>query len=384
MAISSFQKSSDYIRLDSIQTASGILAAWQSNLSDDPNWDGFLAGVPKGHFYQTSMWAQTRILDGWKAVINIITLDDTIVGGFQILIRSKSYAGNIGLVLKGPVVNSDNASIVNFVINVLKKTARSNRIKALIVQPPDRDAAALSSLAGADFSPNHLEHVVKNNTVVIDLRGTEEEVFKAIKRTKRQNINTAIRNGVLVREGSKDDLETFFRFMVETCNRQQVSPSPSNKKFLDVLWDKFSPSGNVKLFVSEYAGEDVSCLVVIPLGETAYLWKFGWSGQHAKLFPNLIIYWEIFKWARANGLKYADLGAIGKDLADTIWRGEPISDEQAKTYSYFKVSFGGEVVQLNEGLVYIYNPLIRWVYNTFMPYINSNPFLKKRLLFKNE
>ena len=338
-----------------------------------------------GQFYQTSKWAQVKTSGGWQPLIIVITLDDALIGGFQILIKAKRYIGKIGLLLKGPVVTSSDSKILKFTIDILRKTAKANQIQALIIQPPDRDEGMPGLLKESNFSPNHLEHVVKNNTVVIDIRGDEDSIFKAIKRTKRQNINTAIRKGVKVREGNRDDLSTFFRFMLETCKRQQVSPSPSSEEFLTQMWDIFSRTGNMKLFVAEYGGEDVSCLIVIPFGDTAYLWKFGWSGEYAKLFPNLIIYWEIFKWAKASGLSYADLGtAVSKDIADTSWNGETISEELAKTYSYFKVSFGGEVVRLTDGFVYIHNPLIRWAYNRFMPYINATPFLKRKLLFSGE
>ncbi len=381
LAASVIKNSSAYLELHSVSSGCGMLAALQSHLPDDRNWDEFLAASPYGHFYQTSKWGQVRRLDGWQPLIVVITLDSVIVGGFQILTRSKGKLGKIGLLLKGPVVDCDDPIVLNFTIEAIKKAAKANRINALFIQPSDRDKRMEDYLIRYDFSSNHLEYVIKNNTVVVDLNRTEEEMFKAIKRTKRQNINTAIRQCVKVREGSKDELETFFNFMLETCKRQNVSPSPSKLEFLELLWDRFSPAGQVKLFVSEYEGEAVTCLMVILLGRKAYLWKFGWSGKFPKLSPNLILYWEIFKWAREHGYLWADLGALDKDLANTLWRNERISDDQAKTYSYLKVSFDGEVLRLSEGFVYIQNPLVRWAYNAFMPYINSKPFLKRRLLF---
>jgi peptidoglycan pentaglycine glycine transferase (the first glycine) len=373
-----------YTKLDSIDTSTGVLTGWLCLQPDNPVWDAFLNSTPFGHFYQTSMWAQVRMLDGWDHLIVLITLNDSIVGGFQILIRSKSYLGKIGLLLKGPVVGSDDPAIINFVITTLKKIARENKIKALIVQPPNRHAEISNTLSQNDFSVNHIDYVIRDNTVVIDLRENEDAIFKRIKRIKRQNINTAIHKGVTVREGKKDDLDTFFHFMVETCKRQQVTPSPSNINFLHRMWDLFSRKDNIKLFMAEYEGQIVSCLVVVPFGDTAYLWKFGWSGKYQKYHPNIIIYWEIFKRAKASGFSFADMDAIGKDIADKVSKGEKVTEEMSKTYSYFKVGFGGEVVRLTKGFVYIYNPIVRWAYNFFMPYINSVPFLKRKILFDGD
>ena len=371
----------DYTAMDSADAGGGTLIAWQSRHSNDALWDSFLAGSCQSHFYQTSMWAEARKLDGWHPQIVLITRDGAVQGGFQVLTRSKPYIGNIGLVLKGPVVNSNDSTDIEFVIRTLKVFARSNRIRALVVQPPDRDREMPDLLFKSGFSPSHLEHAIKNNTVVIDLRGDEESLFKAIKRQKRQNIRTAMNSGVTVREGGKDELPVFFSFMLETCKRQGVSPSPASLEFIERMWTVFSPTGSIKLFVSEYGGEIVSCLIVLPFGDTAYLWKFGWSGKHHKVAPNIFILWEVLKWAKANGHSRADLGPISRELASIVWDGGAITGEQAKTYSFYKLTFGGEVVRLTEGFAYFINPLLGRAYDFFMPCLSANPYLKSRILF---
>lgn len=374
----------NYIKKDSIKISTGTLTAWQSRQAIDDQWDEFLASSPLGHFYQTSMWAEVRTMDGWNHLIVLVTLDDSLVGGFQILWRFKSYIGKIGLVLKGPVVASSDLEVINFVIATLKKTAKTNKVRALICQAPDRDDKMPDSLNQGDFSDNHLDFLIKTNTVSIDLRGTEDDIFKRIKRIKRQNINTAIRKGVTVTQGNKGDLDVFFNYMTETCKRQQVTASPSTINFLYKLWDFFIRKDNIRLFMAEFEGEIITCLLVLPFGATAYLWKFGWSGKYPKYHPNMITYWEIFKWAQANGYHFADLGAISTDLAEAIWQGETATEEMSKTYSYFKTSFGGDILPLTKGCVYIPNPIIRIAYNILMPHINAFPALKKRLLFSDD
>lgn len=379
-ALSIAKDSLDYTAIDSVKTDQGTLSAWQSMRSNDSCWDSFLAKSCCGHFYQTSMWAQVRTLDGWTPLIVIVTLDNVVIGGFQILTRSKRYIGRIGLILKGPVFDFNNAAVADFVIRTLKNTTRSNRISTLVIQPPDKDSRMPDLLLKSGFSPSHLEHTIKNNTVVIDLRGDDDSILKAMKKKKRQNIRTATRSGVIVREGGREDLGTFFRFMLETCRRQQVEPSPSSARFLEEMWDTFSPAGCMRLFVSEYGGEVVSCLLVVLFGNTAYLWKFGWSGRHAKLFPNEITYWEIFKWARTSGYSFADIGAVDKKLADAVWNGEALAEEDLNSYSRYKLGFGGKVTRLSEGFVYFGNPFLRWAHDLFMPRVSAFPYLKRKLL----
>lgn len=373
-----------YVKLNSVEMPKGVLTAWHCQEPDNPAWDAFLNASTLGHFYQTSMWARVRTIDGWQPLITIITLNDQLIGGFQILVRAKSYLGKIGLLLKGPVVDSDDPRTIKFVISMLKNTVRVHKIKALIGQPPDKNKDMQDVLKRAGFSPNHLENAIKNNTVSIDLRCSEEEIFKKIKRQKRQNIKTAIKNSVTIREGQKDDLRTFFKYMLETCKRQQVSPSPSSEDFLLKMWDLFAPSGYMKLFMAQCEGTDVTGLVVLPFGDTAYMWKFGWSGNYGHYRPNEMLYWEIFRWAKKHGYQYADVGAISAVHVESSQHGSTPVEDLSKSYSRFKSEFGGETVALSNGFVYIPNPLSRWAYNLFMPYVNSRPYLKKKILFNGE
>jgi len=367
-------------KLDTYSTKNGVLASWVCNETLANQWDDFLASSPFGQFHQTSLWAQVRILDGWQPLIIVITLDNHIIGGFQILLRSKSYLGKIGLLLKGPVINSDDQETIKFLMTTLKNTVRKHKIRALIVQPSDRDNVMQDILRQSDFSSNYVDFVIKDNTVVVDLNKDEKDIWNKMKGNKRRNIKTALRMGAMVREGSRDELNIFFRLMLETCKRQNEKPSPSDYAFLTRLWDLFSPLGKIKLFVTECEGNIVSGYVVIAFCNTAYLWKFGWSGDYSNFRPNDILYWQIFMWAKANGYQYADVSGIGKNIAEKLWHGEAINECLAKTYSYFKVGFGGDVLPLSKGFVYFPNPIIRLAYNLLMPYINAKPAIKNKLI----
>lgn len=147
------------------------------------------------------------------------------------------------------------------------------------------------ALKSANFLNNHLDSFIRKNSIIIDLKKDETTLFYAMKANKRKNIRTACRMGVNVRKGDRDDIGKFFRFMKATCKRQQVQPSPSNENFFIKLWDIFSKTDQMRLFISEYKGKDISGCIVLLLSDTAYLWKFGWSGDSGNCRPNDILYW---------------------------------------------------------------------------------------------
>jgi len=372
-------------KIDFDQTSSVLLSVVKSNFVNNQQWDNFLSTSSYGHFYQSSQWGQVRKIDGWQPSINMITLNNQIVGGFQMLWRSKSYLGKISIILKGPIVHSDDPLVYSFALKTIKQITRREGIRALIIQPPDKDKIIKYMLKVFGFSTNHLDCIIENNTVCIDLQGSEEEVLKRVKRQKRQNINIARKNGITVRLGIKEDLITFFEYMTQTCKRHCVKPSPSNINFLNEMWDLLAPQGKMKLFMAQHAGKDVSGLIVLPLGETAYMWKFGWSGVVGHLRPNELLYWEIMKWARDQGYKFADIGAVNTKFAQASLQHQKPDVHDAETEEYrFKTEFGGKIMPLSNGFVYFPNPIIKWAYNLFMPYINSKPALKNKLLFSTD
>ena len=355
----------------------GTLSAWLCPQSENPLWDDFLSKTQYSHFYQSSMWAQVRILNGWHPLITIITQNNRLIGGFQMLWCSKSYIGKIGIVLKGPVTEWADPSTKAFILKTLKMVTKKNNIRALIIQPPNKDLNMTKTLEKSCFLKNHINFLIRNNTVIVDLQGSEEEILKRMKRQKRQNIKKALENNGIIREGDKSDLKIFFKYMIETCNRQQVAPSPSTLDFLSRMWDIFSPKGHMKLFLIKFNDTDVSAIIILPFGNTVYLWKFGWSGDYGPCRPNERLYWEIFKWAKNQGYKYADLDAIAPGSENRSVQ------YTSKSYSRFKREFGGEIVYLSNGFIYIPNPIIKGAFSLLEPLFNSVPYLKKTFLSTN-
>jgi len=329
------------------------------------------------------MWAQAKRLDGWESTLEMVSFGGQLVGGFQILMRSISL-GKIGIVLKGPILSSASSDMRLFFASRLMKAIKANRLRALIVQPADRDEDMSEALKVTGFLEFQMGDMIKESSLQIDLRGDESAIFGKVRRQKRQNIAAALRNEVKFREGNREDLHKFFVFMVETCKRQNVRPSPSQENFLIDLWDIFSPKGLIKLFFAQCEGRDISGMIVLPFSDIAYFWKFGWSGESANKRPNDFLYWEVMKWAKNHGYIYADLGAIDNCLAEVIKHNGPITEEMAKSYSYFKLGFGAQIVDLPKGYICFPNRIVRTAYRCLRSYADSSRFFRNRILLRGE
>jgi lipid II:glycine glycyltransferase (peptidoglycan interpeptide bridge formation enzyme) len=177
--------------------------------------------------------------------------------------------------------------------------------------------------------------------------------------TTRQHFRRAARKGVTVREGTGPDVETFRQLMWALCERRGTSPTPPQKDFFEHLWRIFQPSGFVRLFIAELEGRAISAAVTFPFGETTRVWKIGWAGDHAKSFPNEMLYWEIIRWSKSNGYRFFDFVEIENGVARTLQRGEPVDWPSVGGPTLFKIGFGGSAVLLPEPYYRFYTPLLR-------------------------
>ena len=338
---------------------------WYSDIPVDEVWDAFLLESPHGHYEQTSLWARVKQRDDWQPLRVVLLGQGRIMGGFQILKKRLGIFGSIGYVSKGPVCLANCRAMAQALTLALKEVSHRQRIRAIIVQPPDNDEEFGRELLKPSFQANHIIKVIET-TIKVDVTQSEDILWSNLKRQKRQNIKRARKRLTRVREGTKEDLPLFFKSMVMTCRRQGTEPSPSREEIFHDIWDYFNANGQAKLFIAELNGEYVSGIFAIPFGQEVCLWKFGWTGEYGDCRPNELLFWESFQWAKTNG--YLRVNLIGADT-NIIEASRNSSSKALKTSTTFKLGLGGEIIELPKTRIYISNFILRMLYVLFIQII---------------
>ena len=358
-----FQPSCRYEEFEQKAFGGGTAVAWISSESEDICWDKFLQETPYGQFQQSTIWARAKQPGGWKPVRVVVTTDGEIVGGFQIL-RRPYWWGGIGYLSKGPVVLAPAPEIADFATELLRKLSRRERLRALVVQPPDLCEQMPTRLAGGGFEPDVLGEV-NSATWIVGLEGGFEAVEQRMDGEARRKARQAVKRGVSIREGGRQDLETFFELMLSTCKRQQVDPNPPDVQHLFALWDAAYPAGCIRLYFADYEGKPLTGYIDIGFGKTLTQWKKGWTSTEGQRNPNDLGTYEALKWASGNGYRSYDFSAFDKKIAMALLNGEPLSAEQERTRHTFFIRFGGAPRLLPESRVYFPNPLLRLAYRVY-------------------
>jgi peptidoglycan pentaglycine glycine transferase (the first glycine) len=318
------------------------LQARVSEGATDPGWDEFVAATPGGDHLQTTSWAAVKRRVGWRAARLIVERAGNLVGGCQLLLRDLPLHGAIGYVPRAPLVVGRDPAVTDAVLDALTRLARREHVAYLKVQPPVDRPDLDAMLVRRGFVVSGLE-AAPTTTTRIDLRRSEDDLLRAMRKTVRYDIRHAQRRGVTVRAGSAADAGVVGELVRATALRQRdFAAYPSD--YYEEIWRSFDASGQARLLLAERGGAVLAFVLLIALGESAVTKAGGWSGADSNAHPNELLHWTGIQWARKQGYRYYDFDGIHLQVARAVQEGRPLPQPSANRVPHFKLRFGGEVV----------------------------------------
>jgi len=345
-----------------------------SNETEDLAWDTFLAEMPTGHYRQTSLWAQVKACLGWRVMRVVVTREEKIVAGAQILIRPLSLVGAIGYIPNGPIVAQGplfaraEPKLTELVLHELCQLAKRYRIQYLAIQPPTHGEILTLRLPEAGFATTAGE-VEPTANVRIDLRQSLDDILAAMAPATCANIRLGLAKGFLFREGTIADLPTYYRLRQVIAPRQAHNFFPEEHFF--AMWRALHAHHYVKLFLVEAEGEVISAQCAVTFGNTMLSQASVWSGAYGEHCPNELLQWSVIEWAKSHNFCYYNLEDRAQDAAQLALHDQPRSDALKQSGLSFIRGFGGEVIPVSSVYAYIYNPLLKWAYATFFSKITN-------------
>lgn len=303
-------------------------------------WDAFLANRPHAHLMQTTAWGDLKSAFGWQVIRLVTQLPDGVVGA-QLLFRSLFPGLALAYLPKGPVGDVPGQSdLLDSLMPELDNLCRQKRAVFLKVEPDQRidplHPSAIRLPSGFRPSPHAIQ---PPRTILVDLRGNEEQVLGRMKQKTRYNIRLALKKGVIVRPSA--DLMQFYSLMETTGQRDQFGIHTID--YYHLAYELFHSRGEAELLVAEFEGDLLAALMAFAHGERAWYFYGASASQRRDLMPTYLIQWEAMRWARARGCTEYDL-----------W-GVPDADEQVLEAQFadrvdglwgvyrFKRGFGGQL-----------------------------------------
>jgi len=304
-------------------------------------WDEFIKSHPDGNIFQTH-----QMMKVYENTINyeplfLAVLDE--VDEVQAIILAciiKEFDGILGsftarsIIHGGPIYISGNTGLeaqeklMETYDKIINKKAIYTEIRNMWHIPNN-----------INFNGYNYEN---HQDIFIDLRKTEEELMKAIKRDKKRAIKKAIDNGInLIKIDNKDKIDYFYEILTETYNTVKV-PLADKSKFKSV-YDYLVLNGMADYFLAELDGKYIGGRLELYYKNRIYDWYAGASANSTTYYPNEFLVWHIIKWGSQNGFRSFDFGGAGKPDVEYGVRS-------------FKERFGGEMVNFGR-LIKIHQPI---------------------------
>ena len=347
--------------------------------------------LPDPHFLQTYEWGQVKAKYGWQPIYllwdlegkmheerNLSSFDFYPSAAALILKRQilrNGFAARLSILYspKGPLLDWTNEALRARVLNDLQEFARKQGAIFFKMDPDvimgtgvpsgkndwvdNSGQAVLSELKqrGWGYSSDQIQF---KNTVLIDLKPSEEEILARMKQKTRYNIRLAEKRAVTLRIGKQEDFGMLYKMYAETSVRdgfvirEEGYYMSAWKLFMDTREPTCEP------LIAEVDGEPVAAIFVFYFAGRAY-YVYGMSrNTHREKMPAYLLQWEAMKRARARGCSIYDL-----------WGAPEVFDESDSMWGVyrFKEGLGGTVVRTLGAWDYAPNPLWYRLYSDIIP-----------------
>ena len=186
---------------------------------------------------------------------------------------------------------------------------------------------------------------------------SEEQVLAGMNQLWRRNIKKAIKQGVEVSLGGRDDLRLFHDVYVETAARDHFTPRPL--AYFERMYDALCAEDpdRMKIYLARHEGDLVAAAMMVQVGNHAWYAYGASTTAKREVRGSNAIQWQMMRDALAAGATVYDM----RGITDTL---DP-SDSHVGLIQ-FKVGTGGEAVEyLGEWDLPISKPLY-FVFSQYM------------------
>jgi peptidoglycan pentaglycine glycine transferase (the first glycine) len=312
-------------------------------------WNEFIKTHSDAHLLQTGEWGELKSAFGWEAV-RIINNNF----GAQILFRKLPLGFTIAYIPKLAFSNQSLAVSEEF-WNEVDVICKKHRAIFLKIEPDSWDQ---------DFNPqpstfNLSQHNIQPpRTIIVDIRGSEEEILARMKQKCRYNIRLAEKKGVTIR--AWDDIDGFYEMIQITGGRDGFGVH--SLEYYHRAYELFHPNGMCELLVAELENKPLAALMVFARGKRAWYIYGASNDEERNRMPTYLLQWEAMRWARAKGAEEYDLWGVPDENESTLEaQFEKRNDGLWGVYR-FKRGFGGELKRAAQAMDKIYNPLLYKIY----------------------
>ncbi len=293
-------------------------------LQYDPDaWEQILSGYPEAEVFQGAAWLEfLSRSQAAEPVIAAIRDQERVVGHFV-----GGMVRRFGIRILGSPLRGWGTQSMGFLLrDGIDRRAAADALIPFAFGPLDcHHVELVDRRLGVDEMAGSGYAAERGKTYVIDLARPEDEILRGFRRTTRQEIQKALRAGLVVEPASDSGFaDEFYRYLVAVFARQGKAPTYGVDRVRHLIAAVY-PSGQLQLLrVRTPTGETVGTAVVPGRNETAVAWGMAFDRANKQVHAVELLWLETMKYWRGRGAIRYDMGGAGD----------------------YKAKYGGEVVEL--------------------------------------
>ena len=292
------------------------------------------------NFLQSSMWGEFKTRFGWSAkafLIKLTTKETEEEYPLLVLCRKLAPGFSFAYVPWGPCLpasfsDKEKASAIAELSVMLKPFLTRNTAFIRFEPPWFFNEPQLLTAAGFKRAAATVQ---APDTVIIDLKQSNEEILAQMKSKWRYNISLAEKKDVIVKTGGVEDIEVFYNLLKETAQRDGIAVHGIN--YYKTLFEICEQKNNLKirLYTAKHADDILAAIVVLFRGNDANYLYGASSNNKRNLMAPYALQWKAMLDAKEAGCQNYDLFGIPPD--------EDPNHPMAGLYR-FKTGFGGQII----------------------------------------
>jgi len=318
-------------------------------------------------FLQSAMWGKFKSRFGWESRAFLVRWENAQESRpLLVLLRDLAPGFSFAYIPWGPELPDDFPNDLRpkalSELALKLKPLLSNNTFFIRFEPPwysEEGAAFSSPNEEATFLSEKFKRagatVQAPDTVIVDLTASCEEILAAMKSRGRHNISLAGKKGVQVKSGSEQELETFYKLLKETADRDGIAiHSLDYYKTLFEVCAKEDENTKLRLYTAVHEGDTLAAIVVLFREKNATYLYGASSNVKRNLMAPYALQWKAMQDAKEAGCQFYDLFGIPPD--------DDPNHPMAGLYR-FKTGFGGRIIHRPGSWDYPYKKAVYSLFN---------------------
>ncbi|MDD2426684.1 MAG: peptidoglycan bridge formation glycyltransferase FemA/FemB family protein [Eubacteriales bacterium] len=290
-----------------------------NNIVLTKEYDDFIARSDFGNFYQSRQWSEVK--NTWKHYYFYLKDQGEICAAMSVLSISDSIAGKeFFYAPRGPVCDLHDLKTARTLIEEVKEFASKSNAFLLRIDPEvahDDELVSQYANEGLHFSKNPALTSQPLMSLILEIKGrSAAEILWDFDKGTRYEIRSSYRKGVEPYVGGREDMEAFYKLIVEMSENKSIGHRPLDYYYR--IYDSYSKTS--RLHFARFEDELQAGAMLIGCNRTlTYL--YGADPLHIKKNQSALIQFENITHAINAGYDFYDMGGIFScDINDGLYQ----------------------------------------------------------------